>query len=434
MDNVELRNEYERVFDDDEKILNILKLESGSFSRKYDIVSLDEIGIPENIKTIRKDTKIGLTRLIHDLGVMSPIHLMTTESYDEGDEDDDFIPVKKYTLIEGLRRLYGAYKNGQKTIECIIWDFKDKEKGKQLILILNLILSKKQKRSNKETWEAMQLLDLQTESVITPGTVESLLDLEAGDSMRVKDIMLSDDEEVKEEFLGNKKSIDGCYKLLQKHRKEVDYLEKEDVTGVNVEAAEGIVSTEDSPLLSDEEVKKLLEMDEGSGLESIEELNMTNDVRGIEHQTSDDRHKIDKVIKDATLQRDGFKCQCCGEGGETWLGILVYHHKVPVSAGGPDTVDNGLTLCSNCHIRLHIYVEGDLIVPDLDKLEEDEKNRLRNIMKYGNIAIKAYKIRNMNKAQIKEVDMASRRHLMPGEGLKGNRQAFNEFKGKTAMA
>ena len=47
-------------------------------------------------------------------------------------------------------------------------------------------------------------------------------------------------------------------------------------------------------------------------------------------------------------RRDDFKCRQCGQRGR-----LEAHHIVPLWKGGADTIDNLLTLCRNCHIRLH---------------------------------------------------------------------------------
>ena len=48
------------------------------------------------------------------------------------------------------------------------------------------------------------------------------------------------------------------------------------------------------------------------------------------------------------LHRDGFRCQRCKAAGR-----LEAHHRVPIARGGdPLDIDNGLTLCRGCHIRV----------------------------------------------------------------------------------
>ena len=47
--------------------------------------------------------------------------------------------------------------------------------------------------------------------------------------------------------------------------------------------------------------------------------------------------------------RDGFRCQQCGKLG----GLLEAHHVKALEHGGPNTVENGLTCCRDCHFALH---------------------------------------------------------------------------------
>ena len=52
-----------------------------------------------------------------------------------------------------------------------------------------------------------------------------------------------------------------------------------------------------------------------------------------------------------TLERDEYKCCICGNGNIE----LNVHHKIPVSKGGHDTLDNLETLCIECHREVHGY-------------------------------------------------------------------------------
>ena len=53
--------------------------------------------------------------------------------------------------------------------------------------------------------------------------------------------------------------------------------------------------------------------------------------------------------KAACLNRDSYTCQCC----KTKKGTLHIHHIIYRSNGGADTLDNLITLCADCHRRLH---------------------------------------------------------------------------------
>jgi 5-methylcytosine-specific restriction endonuclease McrA len=48
------------------------------------------------------------------------------------------------------------------------------------------------------------------------------------------------------------------------------------------------------------------------------------------------------------LDRDGWKCQCCGSSMN-----LQVHHLVRRSQLGSDVLENLMTLCADCHHRQH---------------------------------------------------------------------------------
>lgn len=49
------------------------------------------------------------------------------------------------------------------------------------------------------------------------------------------------------------------------------------------------------------------------------------------------------------FERDQWRCTNCGAAGR-----LEAHHEPPLPAGGdPYDVDGIITLCRNCHVRLH---------------------------------------------------------------------------------
>jgi len=54
-------------------------------------------------------------------------------------------------------------------------------------------------------------------------------------------------------------------------------------------------------------------------------------------------------LREKTLQRDNYRCQRCFEN----RGPLQAHHIVPRSDGGPDTLNNLVTLCRPCHGTQH---------------------------------------------------------------------------------
>ena len=423
-----VEKEYDSTFDGQEKVDNLLAISSDKFTLERKTVGVREIGLSEPVKKGRTDTIIGLTQTIAELGVLTPIHVMTVEQYDEKDPDS-----YKYTMLDGTRRLFGAIKSGQKEIEAVIWDFKDKDVGRNLALPLGLMINRHERRRWKEVWELYQILELQFN--ITPGTLEFLLQLEAGDAMKLKDCMLCDYDEVKEMLINGTKSLEQAYKQLQKLRKEENKLAKEEETGLakNIEGADEVVTQEEAPKLSDDEVSSILELegsisDEEIDSMSFEDLDKSEEVRGIEHQKVGERHPTDPAIRQATFRRDDFKCRCCGTGDEFFLPTLVYHHLIPVHCSGADTVENGLTLCDACHNALHNTERGDVVMSKemFEKYDETQQKRIKLIMKYANIAIKANQLSGKKREQVKKESKIQ--HRMPNATTKETQAMYNASK------
>lgn len=51
-------------------------------------------------------------------------------------------------------------------------------------------------------------------------------------------------------------------------------------------------------------------------------------------------------------ERDGYRCAECGTGE----GELNVHHIIPLSQGGPNELDNLITLCRSCHANFHPHM------------------------------------------------------------------------------
>ena len=284
------------------------------------------------------------------MGVLQPIHVMTVE---QEVEDDDY----KYILLDGLRRIFAAKRNGDEEIDAIVWDFKDKDYGIDNALTISCLLNNNKRRKWEEIWNLYQVLEMQKS--VSPGTIETLLQLEAGDAMKLKDVMLSDYPEVKGALIDGSKDLEGCYKMLTKLRKEEDSLAKEDETGISdmVEDTEELVDqSKEKPMLSEQDTKELLDLaDNLEDLDNVEDDDFDDLNKGeTERQVVGDRHPLDPALKSAVLSRDNFRCKCCGFGGPAALGVLAVHHVIPVHCSGKDELGNLTTLCLNHHILLHI--------------------------------------------------------------------------------
>ena len=419
-----VEEEYESSFDGEEKMMHKLSNIKSDIKVYQKEIEIDDI-ITSNFKKIsREDSISGLTGVVSTWGVVSPIHVLALE-------DDDC-----FQLLDGLRRVFAALRAGKKTIQAVVWEFSDRREGKEMANIICLMINRNQRFTPREMWEQMKVLESVNDA--TPGLIEYLLQMEPGDAMKLKDVMLADETyaDFRDGLLNGKYSIEQAYKKLCNERKKEDKLEKEDKMSVD---ADGIVATNpigysgndtgDEPeRLSAREAKELLELGDLDGdvdEESIDSLNKTDEIRKDDmHQKVGERTYIDESVKKATLIRDGNKCRCCGKGGAAWAGILVYHHLIPVYAGGPDTVDNGLTLCVNCHLTLHNYITGDVQIPE--DLEPAEEEIFKKIMKFGNIAIDASNKLGMKRDELKKANAASKKHPMPNANVKINKQALAE--------
>ncbi len=388
-------------------------------------IKLSEIALSKPLKVGRATTIVGLTKTVRELGVLNPIHVLATDN-----EDDDF----KYDLLDGARRVFASLKNNFTEIEAIVWDFKDKDKGNDLKLALALLLNRQQKRTMKEIWELYKILEI--DSPIAPNTAEYLLQLESGDAMKLKDVMLSNYEEPKELLMSGEKDLESCYKLLAKLRKEEDQLSIDDNTGFSdtIEQAEEFKTTNNS--ISDEDALELLEMidrmdDDPVTSEDFSELNQS--AYGDEEQKVGERHPLDPQLRQTVLIRDDFTCKCCGlKMIGVRLGLIAVHHKIPVHVGGKDTEQNLTTLCVNCHVILHIMERngGQILMreEDYNQLLPSEQTALKRALKLARAAIEANKRKGLSRSSIEEATRSSIKHPMPGTGLKENMTAYNNSK------
>ena len=69
-------------------------------------------------------------------------------------------------------------------------------------------------------------------------------------------------------------------------------------------------------------------------------------------------NRLDENLRIATLMRDGYQCTQCNKKGN-----LDAHHIIWKEHGGKDTIENLITLCKQCHKKVHkgklkLNVEG----------------------------------------------------------------------------
>lgn len=435
----ELSKEYDATFDDEQKVTNVMKLDSNSFHIFPAVVEFDSLVIPEAISKSRKETVQGLTTMVGELGILYPIHVMYTESYKEwlesGHTANEDYDGAKYILLDGFRRVYAGYRNKLTRCNAVVWDFKDGEKGNEIFLILSRVLNRQQSHSWEEVWLLYNTLMSQT--TLTDGTADYLLQLNMGDTSKLKAIMdgKSMFTEPYEDLISNKKTLQQAYNMLEKMRREVDVLSHEDQQGISeIDTVDGVVESADKNVLSDSDVKEILEMDDNSNIElSDDEFGEIFSNGEADSQKVGDRHPLDPALRAAVLARDGYKCVVTGRGEglptPIALSILNVHHIIPVHAGGKDSMDNLITVSLDVHTLIHIIERNDgkigMSKEQYESLNDEEKKFILGTMKIARKAVEANRRLGRNKKEIYKDTESSVRFKMPGVVQKENMSAVS---------
>lgn len=428
-------------FEDIDKILSGLKYDR---ELRMDL-PIESIVITEFDKKARFATKNGLTASIEDFGrVLNPIDVLALPSVD-GEE------IEMYTLISGLRRVYGASRNGYKTIPAFVWHFADYEKAQRLVPLLGLILNKQQQHNYQEIWNGLSTLE--HEYGLKFSQIERLYPyLESGDILKLKEVCSESDTypEPMTELFSGKYTLDKAYKELVKQRKERDVLEEEDNKGIlsSTELGkEAVVSDEEggssseggseesensgNNKLSAQEVDELLELADNSmdnlTLESALEQADAVDKGIVQDRKGDGDDDLTPEVKNKIKARDKMVCQCCSkdkvENQGAFLSQLVVHHKVPVHAGGTDDEKNLITLCIGCHHLLHTMEKMGTLTTDkehLDTMDEEFRRRILNAWSLAYIAIKAGEKKGYSRKERAKKAQESLGHKFPGQDIKND--------------
>ena len=79
-----------------------------------------------------------------------------------------------------------------------------------------------------------------------------------------------------------------------------------------------------------------------------------------------------KFMRHQMFARDDARCVRCGRSWyDGWM--LEMHHKIPLHNGGPNTIENGETLCLDCHAYRHLMLAKE------DKKRGDKKSEAQNM-------------------------------------------------------
>lgn len=424
---------------------DVVTVKSDAYSVRYTHISPHQVVGTKPIKDYRSDTYSGLFNVVREMGVIVPIVVTPLAEYADfladnnittGAEADELgYAGPRYRVLDGWRRIFASLKNHYDEIPAAVITFHDPEVGRDLSNLMHLVLNRAQTHTWAEKWAMLQVME---ESYsLTPSMLDWLLLLEAGDSMRLKEVMLAEYPEVTEDFLAGKKDLTRSYKALEKLRKaEANPTAGDDdrkISSVDEAGDLATDDTEDAPL-TDEEVKNLLEMgdelrevrdllnkeadtddtdiaDENYGGDPIPENaaeqvgfeggdddeDMFGEVDENTVQDTKDRKPLSKELRTAILARDEFTCQACGYGkgitSMVHLGQLEAHHKTSVYVGGSDAMSNFVTLCQRCHGLVHILAGFNAKIgmtkEEFENVPDNDQTMFRVCIKLAKIILKA---------------------------------------------
>lgn len=424
---------------------DVVTVKSDAYSVRYTHISPHQVVGTKPIKDYRSDTYSGLFNVVREMGVIVPIVVTPLAEYADfladnnittGAEADELgYAGPRYRVLDGWRRIFASLKNHYDEIPAAVITFHDPEVGRDLSNLMHLVLNRAQTHTWAEKWAMLQVME---ESYsLTPSMLDWLLLLEAGDSMRLKEVMLAEYPEVTEDFLAGKKDLTRSYKALEKLRKaEANPTAGDDdrkISSVDEAGDLATDDTEDAPL-ADEEVKNLLEMgdelrevrdllnkeadtddtdiaDENYGGDPIPENaaeqvgfeggdddeDMFGEVDENTVQDTKDRKPLSKELRTAILARDEFTCQACGYGkgitSMVHLGQLEAHHKTSVYVGGSDAMSNFVTLCQRCHGLVHILAGFNAKIgmtkEEFENVPDNDQTMFRVCIKLAKVILKA---------------------------------------------
>lgn len=424
---------------------DVVTVKSDAYSVRYTHISPHQVVGTKPIKDYRSDTYSGLFNVVREMGVIVPIVVTPLAEYADfladnnittGAEADELgYAGPRYRVLDGWRRIFASLKNHYDEIPAAVITFHDPEVGRDLSNLMHLVLNRAQTHTWAEKWAMLQVME---ESYsLTPSMLDWLLLLEAGDSMRLKEVMLAEYPEVTEDFLAGKKDLTQSYKALEKLRKaEANPTAGDDdrkISSVDEAGDLATDDTEDAPL-TDEEVKNLLEMgdelrevrdllnkeadtddtdiaDENYGGDPIPENaaeqvgfeggdddeDMFGEVDENTVQDTKDRKPLSKELRTAILARDEFTCQACGYGkgitSMVHLGQLEAHHKTSVYVGGSDAMSNFVTLCQRCHGLVHILAGFNAKIgmtkEEFENVPDNDQTMFRVCIKLAKVILKA---------------------------------------------
>lgn len=405
-----------------------------NFQLRY--VDIQNITIIKRIRNSETDVN-SLVRSIRSTGLLEPIVVAP------------LVTDGKFLLIHGYRRIVACARAGLRKLPCIV-----NQKIKTTdIQVLEAMYNHHRNYSIQEQIDYIDYLEKE-KGILSASMIEFLLQMNSGDYAKLKDILNDNDADIVSKLLNGTYTIEQAFRKLEARRKKETKAEQEAQKAEKV-YAEGEVQENlqdkgqeaDETSLTDEEISAIAvradQIDDGIEDASLEEMVAnSDDLEGFEvkHQEVGNREPLSKEKRKAIIARDKGTCQCCKNNGENnpeeWADVLDVHHIIPVfldtqgSTDGGDRDSNLITVCFNCHKRIHLFSYGDLTISrpkteeEIAALSEEEKviykrqrDTLKRIVKLGNVIRAGMVQKKIKKEQAKKEHPIHRiGRNMPGKG------------------
>lgn len=433
------KSKKKRMSDDELTLSTFLpSMNPENLVREYKMIPLQDIRVTKTMMSERQATRYGLRKSISDESVLVPIHVMPTVAFgkwiDAGNDPDEFESNDRYLLIDGYRRVYSAMQTDTYDVPAVVWNFKDREYGERYILTLGVYLNRTAPKNMQEV--AKTIDHLKGNGITKNRQLDWLLGLDHGDSAKIEDIMTCGFDDIIEPFIEGKKTLAQSESALKKKRAaENKYLEEDNLGLADLPDSDNVVAQDSDEEgtgkkkgKTREEVDELMGIVEPSEAEAAKEEMLEPQkphVQDVKH-----REKLDKNLRAEVLRRDGYKCVCCGAGEglpiNFALTLLQAHHKVSVANHGPDTLDNLVTVCPNCHTLIHtlLFNKGQFDREDLAKLPPDEQKKMHKVIEIASVDFAANKKAGKTGADLVKDNANHNMFKMPGVDQRENLAAL----------
>ena len=376
---------------------------SNSFKLVY--IDINNIAVTNRIrKNINVDS---LVKSIKSTGLLTPIVV---------------VPLKTdgiYALIDGYRRLIACARTGITQIPCVI----NTKISTPDIPILEALYNHSSVYHIKELISYIEYLEKE-KGIFSASMIEYLLQLDAGDYTKLKDILNDDDDDIVSALLNEQITIAQAFKKLEQRRKKESKEQKElrnaekvyedtQESGANSLEGSGEEGSEEMVLSDDEIADLTINVNDLSDVDDNKEdldnmIEESKQMDGFEPNKQDykNREILDPSLRKAVLARDDNTCQCCGLHGPEYVDVFDIHHIVEVYLGGNDALENLITECTVCHKLIHKYARGELYMRPTAEMTPEEVIKFKKIIKLGNVIREGMKKRNMKVDDLKKVDKA----------------------------